>query len=171
MLRKVSQWGRGRMQEGRDEGLLSAPLEPEERIVGRVNGAAGLPSPLSTGLRLQWTRASCFQTQRTRAGGHQDVLLLQRQVSALRGHLAELRAATERCVPATLPTQSQAWAPSGSGRRAPDAGPRHRARHAPPTGGPMGVVETAGEVGRGGDGRMDRVRQARVQGREERQAS
>ncbi|KAJ8781681.1 hypothetical protein J1605_010939 [Eschrichtius robustus] len=109
-------------------------------------GLQGSPHPSAPGLRLQWTQASCFQTQRTRAGGHQDVLLLQRQVTALRGHLAELRAATERCVPATLPTQSQAWAPSGSGRRAPDAGPRHRARHAPPTGGPMGVVETAGEA-------------------------
>lgn len=131
-------------------------------------GPQGSPHPSAPGLRLQWTQASCFQTQRTRTVGHQDVLLLQRQVTALRGHLAELRAATERCVPATLPTQSQAWAPSGSGRRAPDAqasGPPHSS-HGWPEG-------SGGDSSRGGQWRrwtVDRVRQARVQGREERQA-
>ncbi|KAM9085043.1 LOW QUALITY PROTEIN: ciliary rootlet coiled-coil protein 2 [Megaptera novaeangliae] len=64
-----------------------------EELAGTTGNVLRLRAELELRERQRWTQR---ETQRTRAGGHQDVLLLQRQVTALRGHLAELRAATER---------------------------------------------------------------------------
>ena len=84
-----------------------------------VNGVAG-PLPLSL------ASASCLQAGHTHSGQPQDALL-QRQIIALRGHLAELRAATERCMPTHGPKGDRAswgrWpnAQSRSGREPPSA--------------------------------------------------
>lgn len=61
-------------------------------------------------LHLRWTQSSCFQTRGVCPAGHRNILLLWRQVTALRAHLAELREATER------------WAPGGSSGRGGAAG-------------------------------------------------
>lgn len=71
-----------------------------------MNGVAG-PPPLSL------SSVSCLQAGRARSGQPQDALL-QRQVIALRGHLAELRAATEKCVPTHWPKGDRGH-PGGSG--------------------------------------------------------
>ncbi|KAM7245648.1 hypothetical protein CapIbe_001946 [Capra ibex] len=66
----------------------SAPHPRCRRNGVGVNGVVG-PPPLSL------ASVSCLQAGRARSGQPQDALL-QRQVIALRGHLAELRAATEK---------------------------------------------------------------------------
>ena len=85
----------------------SAPHPRCQRSGVGVNGVAG-PPPLSL------ASASCLQAGRARSGQPQDALL-QRQVTALQGRLAELRAATEKCVPTCWPKGDRGH-PGGGGR-------------------------------------------------------
>ncbi|XP_048664882.1 ciliary rootlet coiled-coil protein 2 isoform X2 [Marmota marmota marmota] len=48
--------------------------------------------------RREWTWASCLQTQRMGPGQPGDLLLLWRQASELKGHVAQVRVATERAL-------------------------------------------------------------------------
>ena len=72
---------------------------PRLRALARSRGAAGHRE---------------VPTQPSRSGQPQDTLL-QRQVTALRGRLAELRAATEKCVPTRWPKGARGH-PGGGGR-------------------------------------------------------
>lgn len=73
------------------------------------------------GLRLGWTQASYFQHPR-------HIHLLWRQTSALRAQLGELRAATERSVPAPRGPEGR----SAAGHKAEEQGGPGRRDRTPP---------------------------------------
>ncbi|XP_064341468.1 ciliary rootlet coiled-coil protein 2 [Camelus dromedarius] len=64
-----------------------------QELAGTARSVLRLRAKLELREARRWTRT---ETRHTRPGEPQAVLLLWRQVTALRGHLAELRAATER---------------------------------------------------------------------------